>query len=297
MKVSVVVTAHNEEDKISDCLKSVENIANEIILINNSSTDRTVEIAKKFTDRIYQHENNPMLNVSKNFGFSKAKSEWILSLDADERITNELETEILNLDPDGINGFYIPRKNIIFGKWIEHTGWYPDYQLRLFKKDSGSFAEKHVHEMLQVKGIVEYLKNPIFHLNYDTIDQFLNKMIKVYTISEAKNIMQSGYKYNSIDIVRMPMSEFFKRFFAEKGYKDGMHGLVLSILMSFYHFVVFLRIWEANSFRQDDIDSTIGEGSKMLRKEFSYWFAEMQIEKQKSWAKKKLLKIRRKLKK
>src|SRR3989344_5797566 len=135
-KLSVAISAFNEERKIEDCLKSVS-FADEIIFVDNSSTDQTLKIAKKYTLKVFTRENNLMLNVNKNFGFSKASEEWILSLDADERITDELKKEIKSIiknNKKDVNGFWIPRKNKIFGKWMEHTGWYPDYQLRLLKK-------------------------------------------------------------------------------------------------------------------------------------------------------------------
>src|SRR3989344_5565695 len=161
--LSGIVSVFNGENEIEDCLKSLS-FADEIIVVNNSSTDKTEDIARKYTNKIFIRPNNPMLNVNKNFGFTKAKGEWILNLDADERVSPELQkeikSEILNprLPKPGTggqakpetNGYWIPRKNIIFGKWIEHTGWYPDHQLRLFKNGKGKFEERHVHEMIKV---------------------------------------------------------------------------------------------------------------------------------------------------
>src|SRR3989344_3816517 len=142
-KLSVVISAFNEERKIADCLSSVK-FADEIILIDNTSTDKTQEVSKKFTSKIFIRPNNPMLNVNKNFGFAKTTGDWILSLDADEEVSKELADEIKTLikkNPKE-NGFWIPRKNFTFGKWTEHAGWYPDHQLRLFRKDKGEFLDK-----------------------------------------------------------------------------------------------------------------------------------------------------------
>jgi len=297
MKVSVVISAFNEEAKIERCLESVKDFADEIIFIDNTSTDETVKIAKKYTDKIFIRENNPMLNVNKNFGFSKVTNEWILSLDADESVTSELIDEIRHLKvEEAVSGYYIPRRNIIFGKWIRHTGWYPDYQLRLFRRDSGKFAEKHVHEMISIDGATEKLTNPMEHLNYENISQFLNKMIKTYTVSEADNLRNQGYKYNSLDLIKMPLSEFIKRYFAEGGYKDGMHGLVLSLLQGFYHFVVFLRLWEANNYPdQKDSQILLMHGKKMISHEFKYWVALEKIENESNLLKKQFLKVKRKI--
>lgn len=294
MKVSVVISAFNEEKKIEACLESVKKIAEEIIFIDNSSTDKTPTIARKFTDKVIIRENNAMLNVNKNFGFQKATGEWILSLDADERVTPELEDEILNLEPY-VAGYFIPRKNIIFGKWIKHTGWYPDYQLRLFKKSAGKFEEKHVHEMLSIEGATKELSSNLEHLNYESINQFLEKMVRVYTISEADNLVAQGYKLNLSDIVSRPLSEFMKRYFFEKGYKDGFHGLALSLLMACYHLVVFLRVWEQNGYPQsDDSLKIVQEGSKKMKHEYRHWLYQSKIDETSNVLKKNTLKIKRK---
>ena len=296
MKVSVVISSFNEESKIEDCLKSVSKIADEIVFVDNSSTDKTAAIARRYTDRVFVRENNIMLNINKNFGFTKAKNEWILSLDSDERIEPELQEEILSLPKDSeISGYYIPRKNIIFGKWIRHTGWYPDYQLRLFRKDKGRFGEKQVHEMLTIDGATSKLAHPMSHINYENISQFLNKMVKTYTVSEAEHLVKEGYSYNPIDIIKMPLSEFIKRYFAEKGYMDGMHGLSLSLLQAFYHFVVFLRLWEMNNYQDADTALLLKEGGGMIRHEFAYWNQQKSIENEKNKVKKQFFKVKRKI--
>ena len=107
-----------------------------------------------------------------------------------------------------IVGYWIPRKNIIFGKWIQHAGWYPDHQLRLFKKEKGEFKEEHVHEMIKVKGSTDYLKNNIIHYNFETIQQFLHKHINIYAPNEAKNLIRNKYEFNYLDAVSFPSKEF-----------------------------------------------------------------------------------------
>lgn len=297
MKVSVVISAFNEEKRIEECLRSVRRIASEIIVIDSSSTDKTSEIASKYTERVYKKENNLMLNHNKNFGFTKATSSWILSLDADERVEVDLADEILQLsDSTTFNGFYIPRKNIIFNKWIKHTGWYPDNQLRLFRRNKGRFEEAHVHEMLTIDGEVSNLKGHIYHLNYDSISHFLNKTISIYTISEANSKIEKGYNFDKNDIYRMPVSEFVSRFFVNKGYKDGMHGLVLSLLMAFYHFVIFLRLWEINSYKEEnDTISLLKESRKFTKREINHWQLSEEIESERGLVKKNILSIKRKL--
>lgn len=295
-KLSVVISAYNSEDKIEDCLKSV-GFADEIILVNNSSTDKTENLAKKYTSKIFTRENNLMLNVNKNFGFSKATGDWILCLDDDERITDALAVEIKKIVKDNksqINGYFIPRKNIIFGKWIEHTGWYPDPQLRLFKNGKGKFEEKHVHEMIKVDGALEYLKEPMLHYNYKSISQFLNKMSNIYASNEAEVLISQGYKVKFADAIRFPLKEFLSRFFAQEGYKDGFHGLMLSIFMAFYHFCVFAFVWEEQGFSEIEQGNILEKSSKEFvgaGKEISFWLNSEKIKNTKNPIKKIFYKI------
>lgn len=296
MKLTVVISAYNEERKIEDCLKSVKDVADEIVFIDNTSADKTVEIAKKYTDKIFIRKNNPMLNVNKNYGFSKATGDWILNLDSDERLTPELEKEIkVAIQKEKVDGYLIPRKNILFGKWIRHSIWWPDYQLRLFRPSRGKFAEVHVHELLEVDGVVEKLEHPMVHLNYETISQYLYKLEKIYTDSEVENIIRKNKKLNWFDAVRMPMEDFFKTYFLQQGYKDGLHGLVLSLLQGFYAVVVFAKVWEKQGFEEKELKlSEINSEFRRLGNQFQYWLLSSFIEETKSPAKKTLLKLQRK---
>lgn len=296
MKVSVVVSAYNEEKKIADCLKSVKDVASEIILINNSSIDKTVDIAKNYTDTIITRKNNPMLNVNKNFGFTQATGSWILNLDADERLTPELADEIGKLpEKSSVDGYFIPRKNILFGKWMQHSIWWPDYQLRLFKNGKGKFPEKHVHEYISVTGPTEKLSSPMTHLNYESVSQFIYKLEKIYTESEVENIIGKGTKLQWYDALRMPFGDFLKTYFLQKGYKDGLHGLVLSLLQAFYMEVVFAKVWERQGFTEKEITvPQITHELNSLGKELSYWMITAQMENHSSKFKKFALKFKRK---
>lgn len=246
MKISVVISAYNEENLIEDCLKSVKDLADEIIFVDNTSLDKTVDIAKKYTKKIFIRENDPvMLNKNKNFGFTKATGDWILSLDADERLAPELAQEIRStINDERYTAYEIPRKNIIFGKWIKHSIWWPDYNLRLFKRGKGQFPEKHVHEKIEIDGSIGRLENPIIHYNYQTVSQFVNKLNKTYTESETENFIKSGKQIYWYDAIRWPTNDFLKTFFLQKGYKDGLHGLVLSLFQAFYSLVFFAKVWE-----------------------------------------------------
>lgn len=296
MKLSVVISAYNGEKTIEECLKSVAKIANEIVVLDNSSTDNTYSLAKKYTEKIYKQTNNPLaIDLLKNLGFEKAIGDWILCIDQDEYIEKDLGEEILKKikEESVFNGFFIPRKNYIFNRWIKHAGWYPDYQLRLFRKGKGKYEEKHVHEQIKVSGETDRLTNHIIHNNYSSIAQFLEKTI-VYAKNEAKNKIEKGYAFSYVDAIRFPLSEFLSRFFARKGYKDGFFGLMLSILMAFYHFLIFAYIWEENKFKQLEEKEFIPEFEKEIEKvgkEFKFWFYKSEIKKIKNPLKKILSKF------
>ncbi len=280
MGISAVISAYNEEVKLERCLRSL-GFTNEIIVVDHFSTDKTLEIAKKYTQKIFQEVNNPQkIDIQKNYGFSQVSYNWILSIDADEEVSEELAKEIKEVIKDSEeNAYYIPRKNIIFGKWIEHTGWYPDHQLRLFRKGKGEFTKKHVHEQLEVRGEKGYLKNHILHYNYDSISGFLNKTI-VYAQNEAEEKLDKGYIFSKWDSIRFPVDEFMSRFFTREGYKDGLHGLILSILMAFYHFIVFALIWEKKRFTDYNSANFLAETEeeiKKVNKEISFWFRNEKI--------------------
>lgn len=273
-KISLVISAYNEEKNIKDCLESAKGLADEIILVDNSSQDKTAQLAKKYTDKIFMVPNDPvMLNKNKNFGFSKASYEWIISLDADERLTDELKKEIKEKIKKTKNtAFEIPRKNIIFGKWIEHSIWWPDYNLRLFRRGKGKFPTKHVHEKIEVEGEIDKLESPLVHYNYQTVSQFVQKMDRTYTESEAENFIKSGKQIYWYDAIRWPIADFIKTFFFQKGYKDGLHGLVLSELQAFYALIFFAKVWERKEkFKDLTPDNFLGE----ILKEFSNLFSEM----------------------
>lgn len=296
-RLSVVVSAFNEEKKIKDCLESVQKLGDEIIFVDNTSLDKTVEIAQKYTSKIFRRPNNPMLNINKNFGFSKATGDWVLSLDADERVTPELRKEIEEkIGNTRICGYWIPRKNIIFGKWIQHTGWYPDYQLRLFKKGQGRFEEQHVHEMIKINGEAGYLKEHLIHYNYETVAQFLQKIFEIYAPNEAENLIKEGYVLNWLDVIRFPLKEFLSRFFAREGYRDGLHGLTLSLLMAFYHLIIFVKIWEEQGFKEvrdkDLLEKTQKEFENAHR-EIMFWFFNEKEKSTQNFFKKLWLKVQR----
>ena len=282
--ISVVLSVRNEEAKLERTLSSVA-WADEIIVIDNESTDSTNSIAKKYGAKVLRGRNNPMLNVNKNIGFTKAHSDWILSLDGDEVVSPELAKEIKavfshqsSVISPQIVGYWIPRKNILFGKWIQHGLWWPDKQLRLFRREAGAFPCKHVHEYLAVDGMTADLASPIVHYNYETVSQFIRKMDEIYTPSEVDNHLGQGYRVIWHDAIRFPIRDFVKIYFAQNGYKDGLHGLVLSMLQAFYSFIVFVKLWEREKFIEKDLPSEVVDKELVrARGEIGYWLLSAKI--------------------
>jgi glycosyltransferase involved in cell wall biosynthesis len=271
--ISIVISAYNEEKKLSRTLTSVQ-WADEIVVVDSSSTDKTHSIAKEFGAKIYIQPNNQMLNINKNYGFLKATKDWIFCLDADEVISEELKKEITTIlkhDTDVI-GYWIPRKNIIFNKWIQHGIWWPDKQLRLFRRGYGKYPCKHVHEYIHVEGNIGNIQSPFVHYNYESISQYLTKLNTIYTENEVNNLLNSGYQISWHDAIRFPLSDFVKVYFAQQGYKDGFHGLILSLLQAFYSFIVFAKVWEKKHFTSADISQE--QFSREIRRsvyEMKYW--------------------------
>lgn len=282
-KISVILATFNEEKNIKDCLESVKDLADEIVIVDGTSTDRTVEIAGKYTSKIIVKDNPLMFHKNKQLAIDKATGDWILYLDADERVTPELAREIKRVvarEPKRA-GFWIPRKNIIFGKWIKSDFWWPDYQLRLFKRGKGFLPCKSVHEQPKVSGKTKYLKGPLIHYNYQTVSQYVDRLNCLYTENDKNAFLNERKKITWLDAIRFPCHEFFATFFARKAYKDGLHGLVLSLLQAFSSLVTFAKIWEAQGFKEDKEKNFLAKTESEFRgmvKEGHYWFLTSKVE-------------------
>ncbi len=293
--LSVVISAYNEELALGRCLTSVS-FADEIIVVDNTSLDQTIKVAKKFTQHIFSRPNQLMLNVNKNYGFAKAKSDWILNLDADEQVTPELAKEIIEKinSRSSEDGFWIKRKNFSFGKWIQHGLWWPDKQVRLFRRGKGLFPCVHIHEYIKIDGLVGELKEPYLHYNYESVHQYLTKIDRAST-SEAISLQDMKYQLSWYDAFRFPFSDFLKVYFAQKGFKDGLHGLVLALFQAFYSFCVFAKAWEMQKFPQRDVGPKAIEEEMQLRaKEARYWILTMMIEETKNVFTQIIRKVQRK---
>lgn len=268
--ITAVILTKNEEKNLPSCLKSIAWVE-EIILVDDNSTDKTVEIAKEAGAKIFKRKLDDF-SAQRNFALGKVETPWVLFIDPDEEVTQELAEEIKKAVREGkFDGFRIPRKNVIFGKWIKHSGWYPDWQLHLFEKNKGRYIRR-VHEQVEVQGKVGELKNFLLHKNYESISQYLEKLSH-FTTLEAENQIESGYKFAWQDLIKKPLGEFLRRFFAEEGYKDGVHGLVLSLLQAFSELVVYLKVWEKEGFKEGETEGVFGEIDKAVD-EVDYWIAQ-----------------------
>lgn len=242
MSISVIIITHNEEKNILACLSSVK-WADEIVVVDAFSTDNTKKLAEEFGAKVFQVKWQGY-GKQKNYALSLASMDWILSLDADERITPELAEEIQKVvqNPE-MDGYQISRKAYFLGKWIRHSGWYPDYCLRLFRREQGMFAEKQVHEFVQLLGKMGQLNGTMLHFTDDNLKHYLAKF-EQYTALAADELASVGKKASVGDLIARPLFIFFKMYILKKGFLDGMHGFILAVLSSFYVFVKYAKLWE-----------------------------------------------------
>jgi len=248
--VSVVIVTKDEEKNIEDALRSAAD-AQEIVIVDSFSTDRTVEICRRYTDRVFQHAWSGYAR-QKQLAVDHAQGPWVLILDADERITPELREEITRAIQDtGYDGFSMPRRNYFLGKWIKHSGWWPDSTLRLFRKERGGLEDREVHEKVVVNGRVGQLNAPLEHYTYRTISEYVRKM-EVYSSLAAKEIRKRGQP-GIFSLVAKPFFTFFKMYVLRLGFLDGVHGLVLAVLYGYYTFLKYARAWEQHEKKGNEV--------------------------------------------
>lgn len=239
-KISVTIITGNEETNIRECLESVQ-WADEIIVVDSESTDETVEIAKQFTNKIFIRKWEGFAS-QKSFAMNQASNDWVLSLDADERATPELAEEILNLDIDRFDGYKIKRENYFIGKQITCCGWGRDFQLRLFRKSRTKLTDRLVHEGFIVDGTVSELKAAMRHYSYRNLKDGFSK-INEYSTLEANEKAQKK-KISGLRVVFYPVWAFIQHYFIRKGFRNGRHGLMVSLMHAMTKLQVYMKIWE-----------------------------------------------------
>jgi len=241
--LSIIIITKNEAHHIASCLNSVA-WADEIIILDSGSTDETVSICKKFTPHVFQTE-WPGFGPQKQRALEKATGEWIFSIDADEIMTRDLEIEVKQaIKSTEFVGYQIPRLSKFCGKEIHHSGWWPDYTIRLFRKNSGNFSLVPVHEKVLVTGPVGKLKTPLLHDTYESLDEAIYKMNQ-YSSLNAKMLFHEGKKSSLGKALVKSTWTFIRTYFVKAGFLDGKHGLMLAILNSegtFYKYIKLLEL-------------------------------------------------------
>lgn len=299
-KISAVINTINEEKKIGRCLASLKGFASELIVVDMMSTDSTVEIAKSYGAKVFKHKRISYVEPARNFAISKARHEWVLVLDPDETVGEELKTYLKQEIKKPQADFYrMPRKNIIFGKWMKHSGWWPDYNIRFFKRGSVSWNEV-IHSVPMTTGSGLDLPSKedfaIRHRHYSSVEEYITRMNR-YTTTQAKELNKKGVEFRWRDVLVKPAGEFLRRYFAESGYKDGLHGLVISLLQVLSELTIYVKLWQKQKFRKRKIsaEDTYEELGKISR-DFVWWVYESKIKDSSNIVSKIWLKITRKLK-
>ncbi len=242
--LSVVIITKNEEKNIKDCVESVKGWADEIVIVDDDSNDRTREIALEYTDKILLRKMD-IEGRHRNWAYQQAKNDWVLSLDADERVTEKLKREIgefLESSPEAV-ACSIPRRNYIGDYWVKYGGWYPSPQLKMFFKDRFKWEEAHVHPVAYVDGNVAHLKSDIIHYSYRDIADFVNKLNNQTTLEVAKWIDQ-GKEIKSSRFLRRSIDRFLRSYLRKQGFRDGFYGFVLAYFASLYQFLSLIKYKE-----------------------------------------------------
>lgn len=259
--ISVCLATLNEGEGLADCLESVKDWADEIIVVDGRSTDRTTEIARKYKARIVITNNQPVFHINKQKAIDLAKSDWILQLDADERVTPELKDELLAISRAKREGnkpvaYWIKRRKIFLGRWIRKGGQYPDPVIRFFARGKAKLPRISVHEQMEVYGKVGWLSGHLIHLSTLSFFVYITKDNR-YTSLDAQTLLRNnpGRGWGSFlrYFVWLPLSTWFSLFIRHKGYEDGFPGFVFALYSGIHHMTVYIKYWEAKETSGEDI--------------------------------------------
>jgi glycosyltransferase involved in cell wall biosynthesis len=266
--ISAVINTRNEETNIRYCLESVK-WCDEIIVVDMESEDRTVAIAREYTDKIYSHPKVLAFDIARRFAVEKASCDWILLIDADELVPKELSIELRNISrKDDTDAVMTPYKNFLLGAWNKYTGWWPDYHCRFFRKEMMNFSEQ-IHNFLHLDKSARKAFLPaeeqyaIHHFAYRDAFQFIDKMNR-YTTIEAAQLQQKNNKFSNIKMIAAASCTFVRRYIFMKGYKDGPRGLFVSIMLAMYRMLTFIKLWEAQEYSPAGIHAQYIEMKKEL---------------------------------
>jgi len=251
--VSAIVVCFNEEKNIRDCLESLR-WCDEIVVVDSFSTDRTVEIARQYTDRIVQR---PWAGYrdQKAFAHSQATKQWVMLVDSDERVTPELRDEIqraLDGDAGRYLGYAVPRLVFYLGRWWRRGGWYPDYDVRLFRRDKATWGGSDPHEKILVDGAVRRLKNPLHHFSYRNIDDHMQRINRFTSIS-SRELRKGGGRWRLADALLRPAFRFFRSYVLKRGFMEGFAGFYVAVTAAVYVFLKYAKLWEIELDEKDDV--------------------------------------------
>ncbi len=242
VKLSVVVLTKNEEACIAECLESVK-WADEIIVVDDESTDKTVEIVKKYNCTVFFRKMD-VEGRHRNWAYAQARNSWVLSLDADETVTPALKLEIEQaVQSSGFVAYDIPLRNFIGNYWVKYGGWYPAAKVRLFKKDKFKYEEAEVHPRAFIDGQCGHLKSDIIHKGYPDLEHFLNSVNRQSTL-EAVKWIKIGRKMTLVWATWRAVDRFFRRYIRKKAYKDGMYGFVIAYFDTLYQILSYVKFRE-----------------------------------------------------
>lgn len=249
IKISVALATYNEEENLGRCLDSVQSFADEIVIVDGSSEDRTVEVAKKYKAQVIVTDNPPIFHINKQKAIDASSGEWILQLDADEVIPPELAKEIVDIAHKGSHfaGFWAKRKNYFLGRFLKRGGQFPDPVIRFFKKEHGFLPCQSVHEQIRIKGEVGWLENPMFHFSTPAFSRYLTNSNR-YTSLTAEELSKKDTLFNLKNHINyflfLPASTFFKIYFRHKGFVDGFPGFVFALFSGLHYPVAYVKLWE-----------------------------------------------------
>jgi glycosyltransferase involved in cell wall biosynthesis len=252
MGLSVILITKNEEANLKDCLESIS-FANEIIIVDSQSTDQTINIAKSYGAKLEITDDWPGFGPQKNRALNLATQDWVLSIDADERVTPELQKEILDViqSSPSHDCYAIPRSSWYCGRFMKHSGWYPDYVDRLFKRGTAKFSDHLVHERLLPDGEVVRLKNHFLHYSYRSFEQVLKK-VDSYSTASAIQAYRKGQKGSVTQALSHGFWAFFRTYILRKGFLDGRYGLALAISNGATSYYKYLKLWQLGNQSQNN---------------------------------------------
>jgi glycosyltransferase involved in cell wall biosynthesis len=245
--VSALIITKNEERNIAECLASVA-WTDERIVVDSGSTDKTVALAAAAGAQVFERPWDGF-GEAKNFGLQQAHSDWILWIDADERPTPELTTELKEALAEArasVAGYTMPRRANFLGRWIYHCGWYPGRVTRLFRRSKGRFTLHKVHERLELDGQVEHLKSDLLHYTDPDLFHYFEKFNR-YTSLAADELVHRSVRFRMSDILVRPAWTFIRMYLIRQGFRDGLAGLILCVVSSVYVFVKYAKLWERGS--------------------------------------------------